>query len=221
MRKSREIRARDILAIYRNSSLFTRIHACIRFKTCPFLSIEKFVPKEGLIVDYGCGHGLFSHILASKARQRTIIGIDKSVKKIESAIKSMGSERYSGRISFFPGAIGDLDITRCDAITMIDVLYLVPEELQKGLLIQFWQKLDEKGVLIIKTMKKKPGCKYWFSFFQEILSVKLLRITEGDAFHSVDEGTLAGILKEVGFHVSRHEVDRGSIYPHVLFVCRK
>ncbi len=221
MRESREIRARDILAIYRNSSLFTRIHACIRFKTCPFLSLEKFVPPEGLIVDYGCGHGLFSHILALKARQRTIIGIDKSVKKIESARESMGGARYGGRISFFPGGIDELDIRRCDAITMIDVLYLVPEELQKGLLTEFWQKLAKKGVLIIKTMKKRPRCKYWFSFCQEILSVKLLRITEGDAFHSVDEGALARILEKVGFQVSRHEVDRGFIYPHVLFVCRK
>ena len=50
--------------IYKYSSLLTRLHVWIRVKTCPFLEIEKLIPKDGQIIDYGCGHGVFSHILS-------------------------------------------------------------------------------------------------------------------------------------------------------------
>ena len=46
---------RFIGTLCRQAPWLTRGHIYIRYKTCPFGKIEAYIPKEGKILDLGCG----------------------------------------------------------------------------------------------------------------------------------------------------------------------
>jgi len=50
-------------------SLFARI----RFFTAPYAALFPHVPKEGFIIDLGCGYGMFSNLLALMSEKRKIL----------------------------------------------------------------------------------------------------------------------------------------------------
>ena len=63
-------------------ALFTRI----RFFTAPYKLLEELVPKQGLIIDLGCGYGIFSNLLAITSLGRQIIGIELNKKNLSMLI---------------------------------------------------------------------------------------------------------------------------------------
>lgn len=219
----REESARNLIPrFYSEGSLKEKLHIYFRMKTCPFEYIETFVPMTGTILDFGCGQGIFCHVLALKSPERRIIGIDASSEKIDTAIKSIKFRDYEKNIVFFVNdTIHDLGIAELKCIVIIDVLYLIHKRFQEAIFYQCYQRLNKNGILIIKTMKKRPAWKYWVSYFQEIISVRLLKITQGNGFYFPEEGELKKFLEAVGFKVSILGIDKGSIHPSALYICEK
>src|SRR5204862_5937206 len=87
--------------------------------------VERFVPRQGFIVDLGCGHGLFACLLREAAESRRVLGIDLDERKIEVA---RGAVRDTQWLRFEVGDIIKDPPPHCDAVTIVDVLYLLPFE---------------------------------------------------------------------------------------------
>lgn len=209
---------RNLIDSYKSTSFFTKLHVFIRFKTCPFLSIEQLIPKKGLIVDYGCGHGVFSHILSIISQERKIYAIDISKEKIKEAKKTIVE---AARIKFLDDSDMNGLIKEADCIVVLDVLCYFSNQEREEMLKRFYKALKPGATVVIKDMDKSLLIKYAWLYLQEFLTVKLLGITKASLLNFFDVEYLSKLLVGIGFNVQVINMDKHYLYPHVTFVCRK
>jgi len=137
---------KEILKKYKNCNWIHRNFIAIRSNRDCFKIIEKEVPKIGIIIDLGCGHGYFSHFLALTSPNRKIIGIDDDISKIKVAKKFNDTKN----LKFLAGDIRKVNIPPANAIVLLDVLFYLNDRDKEGLIKEIFKKLKKGGLLIIK-----------------------------------------------------------------------
>jgi 2-polyprenyl-3-methyl-5-hydroxy-6-metoxy-1,4-benzoquinol methylase len=213
--------ARRALALYAGASRSDRLHVWGRLRSCPFAAVEAHVPRAGRILDVGCGHGLFSAYLALAAPERHVLGVDIDEHKIEVARAAAASlDPEVAHLAF--EVVGQaLPAGSFDAITIVDVLYLLGTDRSLELLDQAAATLAPGGSLLVKEIDRRPAWKYRLSRTQEIVATRVLRITAGDEVSFAPPEVYADRLRRAGLTVAAHRLDRGSIHPHHLLVARR
>jgi len=179
---------------------------------CPFEEIERHIPKEGRIIDIGCGYGLLANFLASKSSKRDVIGIDLSAGRIGAAQKTTNNRR---NICFKLMNALDLELGEPDAVVMSDFLHHIDYQTQQELLVRCYQKLRSGGFLIIEEVDNRPLWKYWFNTIVD----RMLNIGEGIFFRNHQE--FRELLERIGFKVSIEKAHKGLPLSDILFICRK
>jgi 2-polyprenyl-3-methyl-5-hydroxy-6-metoxy-1,4-benzoquinol methylase len=211
---------RDIYRAFRRSGLLTKLYLRLKFKICPLLAVEPFLPARGEIIDLGCGNGLFAALLTLGSAGRRITGFDLDPKKIRVAQELQEANAWSN-INFRLNDIVDMDYPQADVFTLIDILYLIPYADQKTILRKCARSLRPGGMLVIKEMDTRPRWKYTWNMIQETLAVKVIGFTLGSRFYFRSCPDFMTVLSSLGFETTVVELHRGYWYPHILYVCRK
>ncbi len=208
----------DIYRRYRECGFWTRSYLRIKLKICPLIALETHFPPRGKIVDLGCGNGLFAHILNLGAPRREILGFDLDADKIRTA----GQTIVEGmQAHFHPGNITEMSIPAADVISLVDVLYLIPYDLQESLLNRCHAALKPGGRLIIKEMDSRPRWKAAWNRIQETLAVKIFGFTLGGRFYFRSREGYHALLSRSGLQVRSHPLHRGYWYPHIVHIATK
>jgi methylase of polypeptide subunit release factors len=76
---------KQVKALYAHAPRRDRWHVAGRLRLCPFERLAAFVPLAGLIVDLGCGHGVFARALALESSKRCVVGVEPSAHKLAAA----------------------------------------------------------------------------------------------------------------------------------------
>jgi 2-polyprenyl-3-methyl-5-hydroxy-6-metoxy-1,4-benzoquinol methylase len=202
----------ELFRFYSGQGLKVALYARLRWRLCPFEEIERYVPKEGTIIDIGCGYGLLANFLALKSSKREVTGIDLSVGRIRAAQKTTDSRK---RIQFKLMDALDLQLGRYSTVIMSDFLHHLDCEAQEELLARCYQKLPSRGLLIIEEVDNRPLWKYWFA----IMSDKILNVGERQFFRN--HRNFQKLLQRVGFHVKTKKVDKSLPLSDILFICKK
>ena len=207
-----------IFELYIDASLITRAYLRIKLKICPLIALEPHFPREGKIIDLGCGNGLFPNILSLGSSHRQVIGLDLDEKKIavanETKIPVM-------QITYQVGDVVEADYPQGDVFTLVDVLYLIPYDKQEIILQKCYNSLLPGGTLIVKEMDTRPRWKYVWNLFQETLAVKLIGFTLGERFYFRSQSEYLKILGQIDFTVKPVPLDKGYWYPHIVYICTK
>lgn len=201
-----------VLKDYSKHGLGTKLYAFLRMKLCPILKSAQYVPTEGQILDLGCGTGLFANILYLESSKRKVLGIDRSVKRVETAKKV---SKDKPMLNFSVGDVNHISIGKFDTITVIDLLHHMPFAEQDELLKKIYSKLGGNGIAIIKDLEKSPYWKYLFHYLQDYISYRGSKLF----FRSASE--MEKLLVNIGFDVERISLSSGYPHPHVLYKCRK
>lgn len=194
----------------------------IRNLFCPFEEIEDFVPQEGLILDVGCGHGILARLMAKKSKERKILAIDPSSHKITVA---KNKNKY-GNIKFKNIYLEDLQPkNKFDCLTIIDVLYLLPDKEKINVLKKAKSLLKKKGTLILKEVNTNPRWMLTLSTLEEKIIINLLNYTHSDyrqTYISTPQ-KLKEFIKKSGFKLIKTKEFYGKIgYPsHIMFIAEK
>jgi 2-polyprenyl-3-methyl-5-hydroxy-6-metoxy-1,4-benzoquinol methylase len=206
---------RDIVGSY--DDLVIRMYSRVRFTILRQIFLEEigqYLPRNGRILDLGCGFGLFSLYFASLGPERRITGIDQNERRV--ALARASAERLG--LSNVDYHVGDgLDWNSgesFDAIYLLDLVHHLPKESVPGFLERLRGRLRPGGVLVLKDIENRPWWKVMFTLALDRLMVG----TEPIHYWSPTE--LAGVLEGLGFQVVRHRMRDFLPYPHIVYVNR-
>jgi len=199
------------VALYAGFDARARLHVRLRRSLSCFEYIERLVPRSGRILEIGCGHGLFSNYLALASPDRQVQGIDIDDAKIALA------RRTRGRVSFRTGDARFPPEGPFDAAVIVDVLYLLPAEMQAQALAAARGVLKSGGVLVWKSQELQPAWKHAICRTQEWLAVRA-GLTAGDSINFASRERALRLLADAGFARVAVHVPKGRIYPDVVYV---
>jgi 2-polyprenyl-3-methyl-5-hydroxy-6-metoxy-1,4-benzoquinol methylase len=207
---------KEIFQLHRHGSRGTRVRLRGRHLLCDMDLIEQHVPTTGTIVDIGCGYGFFSNLMAVRSAGRDVLGIDIEPEKIGHARASIGGRP---NIDFALADAFDFPYPPCDAITILDITYLMPEEEQRRLLEVCKLNLKPGGKLVWKTQETRPRWKYAFMYAQELAGSLVGMTSSGQkSFHFMSRPEAMRAMEEAGFSVKVVEMPTRLPYCEVLFI---
>lgn len=188
---------------------------------CPFEQIETYIPKKGKIIDVGCGHGIFSRIIAIKSPSRKVLGIDPSAKKI---LLASANPQNRPNLSFKNIYLEEIREKNFQSIIGIDVLYLFPPGEKERLFRTAKRLLAPQGKLIIKLEVTKPNWLFYLLKLEEKVMVRLLKYTFSDhpQFYYTSPEEYKKLLIKIGFKIQSEKILTSWIpYQHTLLVAIK
>ncbi len=205
------------LRLYDDQPLGIRAFVRARHLLCPLSNIERYVPKSGRILDLGCGHGLSSALMAVASSRRSILGVDPSPAKIGTAVTLADK---LPNVRFFQGIVDDVTEGDLDAVTIMDVLYLLPVPEKLKIMKRCRELLRPGGKLVLKTNDTHPAWRFRWAWLQEVAMTRI-GLTMGEhALYFISCKQTVELLKEAGFRQT--EVVHLPFllpYPHTLFIC--
>ncbi|MCC6181388.1 MAG: MMPL family transporter [Bacteroidia bacterium] len=145
---------------------------------------ESLMPKEGKIIDVGCGYGFLPYMLMYKGRNREILGVDYDEEKIAIA---KGCIDKTDKLQFDIGDVTNYNFPMADGMIISDVLHYLQEEQQIQVIKNCAEKLNKGGVLIIRDADKDKTTRQKGTWYTEFMSTKVLGFnkTKSDGLHFV------------------------------------
>ena len=207
------------LSLYRNQSIGARLHTRLRAWSAPLDAVVEALPRDGTLLDVGCGHGLISNEVALRSPLASVLGVDVSETKIASARATVGAR---ANVEFRLAPLESVPESGFDAVSLIDVLYLVPLGSWTPFLTTCLGKLRPGGIFVLKEIGTEPWWKFERLKLQEFMSTRILRITKGDTMHFESGEDLKQRLVSLGFEdVALQPLDSGYASPHLLLTARR
>ena len=131
-----------------------------------YQTFHELLPKQGRILDIGCGYGFMSYMLHFAAPARDLIGYDYDEEKI--AVANHCFSRDSN-IHFVTKDVNEIQMTAADAIIISDTLHYLQSVQQEILIRKCMDALRPGGTLVIRDgdrdLKKKHARTKWTEFF--------------------------------------------------------
>ena len=161
---------------------------------------NKLLPREGEILDLGCGYGFMPYMLSFTSPQRKITGIDYDEEKIRIALNCFSK---NDNIDFLCEDITKYSFGNKDAIVLSDVLHYMPQESQEELLIRCMDRIRPGGMILVKDADSDIKKRHWRTKLTELFSTRIIGFnkTAGDLkelhFTSVDH--IRTIVETRGF----------------------
>src|SRR5262245_12757043 len=116
-----------VLALYRSHPLGTRLFVRARQRLFPFAHVLAQVPHGTKLLDVGCGHGLFSLLVAQQRPGTMVLGVDPDPRKIRALERAAAA---FPNLSFLCGDLEDVSVRDFDCAALLDVLMYVPRDRQ-------------------------------------------------------------------------------------------
>lgn len=214
----------SVLKRFSGASLFTHFFIFLRLASCPFDEIIRYIPKKGSLLDIGTGFGLLPLSLATRSAKRSIMGVDPDGARIRVARKAA---RGSQNVSFATGSLTkQKQMKKYDAASLIDVLYLLPWEEKAKLLRTAHSSLAPKGTLIVKINDRAFTLAYFFTWLQEMMTVRIFKKTASDFrdFYFENATEMQELLEANGFRVYKIvklTTPFPFFHPHWLLLARR
>ncbi len=196
-----------------------RLYSYIRFRIIPlrFLQIlQQYLPECGMVLDLGCGFGLFSLYFAMANPDCHFIGVDLNSKRIEIAQCSARSLNMRN-VKFICQDVRDLWLdSKFNAIVCLDLIHHLPEEDGDALGRHLYDWLMPGGILLMKDVTTRPRWKLYFTFILDLL------MCPRDSFFYREAASWRQCFMSAGFDPV-YVQDMWDIlpYPHMLLIGKK
>ncbi|MEI9944626.1 MAG: 1-acyl-sn-glycerol-3-phosphate acyltransferase [Chitinophagaceae bacterium] len=179
---------------------------------------DELVPRQGKILDIGCGYGFMSYMLFFTSEQRQITGIDYDEEKVETANHCFSK---TSSINFVHADILDFNFEKYDAIILADILHYLQPDQQKVVIEKCIGQLNTGGSVIIRDGDTDASAKHKRTELSEFFSTKLIRFNK-----SKDKGLSffsgQSIKELAGLHqMECGEIRDSKITSNTIFVLRK
>ncbi|MBI2299028.1 MAG: class I SAM-dependent methyltransferase [Armatimonadetes bacterium] len=178
---------------YADQPALARLQIRLRSRCLPYDLLDRHAAAEGDLLDYGCGYGLVTAHLANDKRR--ILGYDIDPDRVAAAERALGSDGVS-----FTTSLDEVAARTYDQILMLDVLYLIPDELHDALFQQFFTWLRPGGSLLLKETLHTGSLAYRLVVAEELL-LRALGRTKGQVVRFHQEGYYRALAEREGFEI--------------------
>ena len=200
-----------VLMLKRYSKFSDRVYVLLRWIMCPFERMEKYIPKKGMVVDVGCGEGIFSIYLAMISSKRKVIGID-----IESRRLSLAKRSSSDLENIEFKNISATQLTdKCQGIIISDSFHHFGKEDQLTFLKICSKILTKNGILVIKEINKSDFVRSRLSRLWDFI------LYPHDSIRYWSKQDLELHLKSLGFSIKTKNEARYFPGSTLLYICTK
>lgn len=198
----------------------TRAFLTARWYLTPYSRMISQLPRNGLILDLGCGHGLFSIAAALSSPTRTLIGIDHDTHRVHLASHAARNlpnvQIRQGSMTQFPA-----EKQPYSGIAMIDVMHYFSPDIQLDLARKAHQLLDKGGVLLVREVNPEGGLpSLWNRLYERIATGIGFTQAEKKGLHFRTQAGWEALMKEAGFKV-KSEKCSGFLFADILYTCER
>ena len=177
------------------------------------------LPREGRLVDVGCGRGI---LLALLAEARGVAGHRLELHGIEPREKAAATAAAAlrGDATIVRAAADDAAIPSCAVATILDVLHYLDEAAQDRLIERVAGALEPGGLLLVREADASAGWPFWAVRAGERLAA-IARGDLGQKFAWRTATALRGRLERAGLAVHVRPMGAGTPFANLLFEGRK
>ena len=176
----------------------------IRLEKC-YTLFDRIVPREGTVVDLGCGYGPLSYMLAMLSDRRRIVGVDYDAEKIETARHSFLRRPET---EFVHADLRTAELPEADAFLLLDVLHYMQPEEQRGLIARCAARLKAGGRIIIRDGDAGKAERHKTTAMTEVWSTKIVGFnkTNGE-LHFTSTPELQQTARRLGLEIHAAHTD--------------
>jgi SAM-dependent methyltransferase len=204
------------VGLFASADRGVRWHVRLRRLLSRLEDVEALVPRSGVVLDVGCGHGLVTHYLALASPDRRVVGIDLDAAKIDAARAVV----HDDHVRFEQGDARRPPRGPFDAAVIVDVFYLLPRAVQAEALVAVREVLAPGGVLVWKAQERRPWWKYAITYAQEWLATRS-GVTMGAALDFLPREDAVGMLEAAGYRMVEIVEMRRRVYSDVIYVAKQ
>jgi SAM-dependent methyltransferase len=161
-----------------------------------FAHLDEVTPRQGRILDLGCGYGMGAHWLALTGKERDLLGVDYDADKIRVARQSA---RNRCRVQFEQADLLDYEFPTGDAVLFIDVLHYWSADKQLALLKKARAALRPGGRLILRDAARATDQAHRRVEWWERLVTRLGHNKTVEGLHFQTRAELQAMLQTAGF----------------------
>jgi SAM-dependent methyltransferase len=187
------------------------------------------LPREGRLVDVGCGQGLLLAALATAHRWQhesrwpphwpvpsryELTGIELRPRAAALARGALGTDA-----TIVHGDLRAVAFEPADVIVMMDVLHLLPASAQETLLARAARALRPGGVLLVREADRGAGWRFRAVQIGNRITA-LVRRNWRQRFAFRSEAEWRALLASLGLDVERVPLARGPVFGNVLLIAR-
>ncbi len=175
---------------------------------------EQIVPKQGHIVDAGCGYGFLTYVLAMRSSQRQLLGIDYDADKI---VTAQNTYIRNEKTDFMCADITRYDFPQADCYILSDVLHYIAFEQTEQIMMQLSVKLNAGGTIIVRDADTKE---HTFNKTVEYFSTRVFRFNKTQQhLNFFSSEALCNMMQNMDFSVEKIYDQKKAI--NTLLVFRK
>ena len=171
--------------------VFWKMHLDPLFKT-----LDSVVPRQGFILDLGCGYGVATHWLACFTEGRSFLGLDYDEDKIRVAQRTAPGHP---RVRFQAADILDVEYPQCDAILLLDVLHYWTAEKQQLILNKARKALRPGGRLVMRDGARAENDAHRRVHRWEVFATRIGHNKTVEGLHFQTLAEMEAMLRRAGF----------------------
>ncbi|MEW6337631.1 MAG: class I SAM-dependent methyltransferase [Acidobacteriota bacterium] len=201
---------RDLLAVYADTTPAFRLFLAHRWWHASLSEVERLVPREGVVLDLGCGHGIAANLFGLRAPGRRVVAIERNPDKAALARGRVAN------VEVIEHDVLDTALPEARTVTIVDVLHhLESREAQERILDAVGALLPPGGTLVLKEVTRSRPLRFRATLVLDRLAYP------GERFHFRRHEEFVAMLEERGFAVEVVPLWRRVPYAHVALVGRK
>lgn len=204
---------------FREYTCRQRLFIRVRYISVPWKRLIQSSDSPQIMLDYGCGHGLFSALMKIRNPSCSIVAYDHDEKKsqLASVITKLWSE-----VRVLSADDNPFRHEYYDFVAVNDVLYCMTNEAQHVLLKNIAESLKPGGVLLLKETVNRPRFKAFLCRIQEFFALKVFGYTKGDYLPLRSADHYHDLIKSAGLEVVKASpLGRFYPWPHYFFLGKK